>query len=96
MVVGLHSVCDNWYEPCTNIAALPVAQRNLALFLHPEEIRPGHRMRVHGPLSHFQGPQLAERKNEHGDLLPEAQAQQFTEITAVRVFGAGYPPLGYT
>lgn len=96
MDIGFDGEFDNGSELCTNIGDMPLARRDIALFLHPEEIWPRHRLRVHGPLTYHRSHELAQRENEHGDLLLEAQAQQLAKITAVRVPRPRHPPFNHT
>lgn len=57
-------------ELSANVAALSGPRSDLAVFLHREEIRPGHRVREHRPHAHLQGHGRAEGETEHRDILP--------------------------
>lgn len=92
MDTDLDSECNDGYKRCTNIATVPVSHRNLALFLHPEEIRIGHNMRVHGSVSHLRRDELSQRKDQHCHLLSQAQAQQSAQVAALCVPRPRHPP----
>lgn len=95
MDTDLDSECNNGYGRCTNIATMPISHRNLALFLHPEEIRIGHHMRVHGSVSHLRCDELSQRKDQHCHLLSQAQAQQSAQVAALRVPRPRHPPFDH-